>query len=216
MPKSKPRKKAAAKKKQQRREFHAAAGPRDVSVEGVPQGTWDDDAHELLTARGWVAYRDLEMDQLGDGWEWLPSQLPLDAGVGGEPAPTSVFAAAEGGFDVELASPTGSVAPDRTGHYGTLEELTADLDVLEAWRVPADEYVLPEVPSFSADTPWEICRLWAGGAIDHWELAADLIHFPYEDLPEGAAQGFAAVERAHRTGLIPTSLFDAVVAGRAA
>lgn len=212
MPKSKARKKAAAKKKQQRREFHAAAGARTVEVEGTPQGTWDDDAHELLVARGWVAYRDLEMDQLGDGWEWLPSQLPLDAGVGGEPGPTSVFAAAEGGYDVELANPNGTVDPDRSGHYDTLEELAAALDDLEAWRVPADEYVLPDDPSFSADTPWQICQLYAGGMIDHWELAADLIHFPYEQTPDG----FAAVERALRVGLIPASLYAAVVAGRAA
>lgn len=211
MPKSKPRKKAAAKKKQQRRDFHAAAGARNVDVEGSPQGTWDDDAHELLVARGWVAYRDLEMDQLGDGWEWLPSQLPLDAGVGGEPGPTSVFAAAEGGYDVELANPDGTVDPDRTGHYDTLEDLAADLDVLEAWRVPAGEYVLPASPTFSADTPEEICRLYAGGVIDHWELVADLIHFPYEETDEG----FAAVERAHRGGLLPTALYDAIVAGRA-
>lgn len=212
MPKSKPRKKAAAKKKQQRREFHAAAGARTVDIEGAAQGTWDDDAHELLVARGWVAYRDLEMDQLGDGWEWLPSQLPLDAGVGGEPGPTTVFAAAEGGYDVELANPNGSVDPDRAGHYDTLEDLAADLDSLEAWRVPADEYVLSDVPAFSADTPWAICQLWAGGMIDHWELAADLIHFPYEETEEG----FAAVERAHRTGLIPAQLYAAIRAGRAA
>lgn len=209
MPKSKPRKKAAVKKKQQRQQFHAAA--RDVAVEGAPQGTWDDDAHELLTARGWVAYRDLEMDQLGDGWEWLPSQLPLDAGVGGEPGPTAVFAAVEGGFDVELASSDGTVNPDRAGHYDTLEELAADLEVLEAWRVPAGEYVLPEALTFAADTPAEICRLYAGGMIDHWELVADLIHFPYEDTDEG----FAAVERAHRGGLVPPALFHAIVTGRA-
>ena len=210
MPKSKPRKKAAAKKKQQRRDLHA--GIRQVDVEGAPQGTWDDDAHELLVARGWVAYRDLEMDQLGDGWEWLPSQLPLDAGVGGEPGPTSVFAAADGGYDVELASPNGTVGADRAGHYDTLEDLAADLDDLEAWRVPPGEYVLPAAPTFSADTPEEICRLYAGGMIDHWELVADLVHFPYEDTEEG----FAAVERAHRTGLVPGSLYAAVVAARAA
>ncbi|MFW6186587.1 MAG: hypothetical protein ACOC84_01105 [Actinomycetota bacterium] len=210
MPKSKPRKKAAAKKKQQRRDLHA--GVRQVDVEGVPQGTWDDDAHELLVARGWVAYRDLEMDQLGDGWEWLPSQLPLDAGVGGEPGPTSVFAAADGGYDVELATPNGTVGADRAGHYDTLEDLAADLDDLEAWRVPPGEYVLPAAPTFSADTPEEICRLYAGGMIDHWELVADLVHFPYEDTEEG----FAAVERAHRTGLVPGSLYAAVVAARAA
>ena len=210
MPKSKPRKKAAAKKKQQRRDLHA--GVRQVDVEGAPQGTWDDDAHELLVARGWVAYRDLEMDQLGDGWEWLPSQLPLDAGVGGEPGPTSVFAAADGGYDVELASPNGTVGADRAGHYDTLEDLAADLDDLEAWRVPPGEYVLPAAPTFSADTPEEICRLYAGGMIDHWELVADLVHFPYEDTEEG----FAAVERAHRTGLVPGSLYAAVVAARAA
>ena len=210
MPKSKPRKKAAAKKKQQRRDLHA--GIRQVDVEGAPQGTWDDDAHELLVARGWVAYRDLEMDQLGDGWEWLPSQLPLDAGVGGEPGPTSVFAAADGGYDVELATPNGTVGADRAGHYDTLEDLAADLDDLEAWRVPPGEYVLPAAPTFSADTPEEICRLYAGGMIDHWELVADLVHFPYEDTEEG----FAAVERAHRTGLVPGSLYAAVVAARAA
>ena len=210
MPKSKPRKKAAAKKKQQRRDLHA--GVRQVDVEGAPQGTWDDDAHELLVARGWVAYRDLEMDQLGDGWEWLPSQLPLDAGVGGEPGPTSVFAAADGGYDVELATPNGTVGADRAGHYDTLEDLAADLDDLEAWRVPPGEYVLPAAPTFSADTPEEICRLYAGGMIDHWELVADLVHFPYEDTEEG----FAAVERAHRTGLVPGSLYAAVVAARAA
>ncbi|MFI7481117.1 hypothetical protein ACH9EU_01745 [Kocuria sp. M1R5S2] len=212
MPKSKPRKKAAAKKKQQRRQFHAAAAPRELDVDAALQGTWDDDAHELLVARGWVAYRDLEMDQLGDGWEWLPSQLPLDAGVGGEPSPTTVFAAAEGGFDVELATGNGTVGADRAGHYDTLDDLAAGLGALEAWRVPAGEYVLPEVPSFSADTPWEICQLWTGGMIDHWELAADLIHFPYEQLPE--SQGFAAVERAHRVGLLPTALYEAVRAGR--
>ncbi|MEX5296324.1 hypothetical protein QYM41_13685 [Kocuria sp. CPCC 205268] len=211
MPKSKPRKKAAAKKKQQRREFHAAAGARTVDIEGAEQGTWDDDAHELLVARGWVAYRDLEMDQLGDGWEWLPSQLPLDAGVGGEPGPTTVFAAAEGGYDVELATAGGSVDPDRAGHYDTLEDLAADLDSLEAWRVPAGEYVLPDAPTFSADTPWAICQLWAGGMIDHWELVADLIHFPYEETEEG----FAAVERAHRTGLVSAPLLAAIRAGRA-
>ena len=210
MPKSKPRKKAAAKKKQQRRDLHA--GVRQVDVEGAPQGTWDDDAHELLVARGWVAYRDLEMDQLGDGWEWLPSQLPLDAGVGGEPGPTSVFAAADGGYDVELATPNGTVGADRAGHYDTLEDLAADLYDLEAWRVPPGEYVLPAAPTFSADTPEEICRLYAGGMIDHWELVADLVHFPYEDTEEG----FAAVERAHRTGLVPGSLYAAVVAARAA
>jgi hypothetical protein len=210
VPKSKPRKKAAAKKKQQRREFHAAA--RDVAIEGYPQGTWDDDAQELLTSRGWVSYRDLEMDQLGDGWEWLPSQLPLDAGMGGEPGPTSVFPNVEGGYDVELASPSGTVDPDRSGHYDTLEDLAAALDVLEAWRVPVGEYVLPDSPSFSASTPWEICQLYAGGMIDHWELVADLLHFPYEE----TAEGFAAVERAHRGGFIPTLLFDAIVRGRAA
>ena len=185
---------------------------RTVDIEGAAQGTWDDDAHELLVARGWVAYRDLEMDQLGDGWEWLPSQLPLDAGVGGEPGPTSVFAAADGGYDVELASPNGTVGADRAGHYDTLEDLAADLDDLEAWRVPPGEYVLPAAPTFSADTPEEICRLYAGGMIDHWELVADLVHFPYEDTEEG----FAAVERAHRTGLVPGSLYAAVVAARAA
>ena len=210
MPKSKPRKKAAAQKKQQRRDLHA--GVRQVDVEGAPQGTWDDDAHELLVARGWAAYRDLGMYQLGDGWEWLPSQLPLDAGVGGEPGPTSVFAAADGGYDVELASPNGTVGADRAGHYDTLEDLAADLDDLEAWRVPPGEYVLPAAPTFSADTPEEICRLYAGGMIDHWELVADLVHFPYEDTEEG----FAAVERAHRTGLVPGSLYAAVVAARAA
>ncbi|MCJ8505437.1 hypothetical protein MRU69_11295 [Kocuria flava] len=211
MPKSKPRKKAAAKKKQERRRFHAGAAAPEPEITGAEQGTWDDDAHELLVARGWTAYRDLEMDQLGDGWEWLPSQLPLDAGVGGEPGPTSVFAAAEGGFDVELASASGSVAADRTAHYETLEELAGDLDAIEAWRVPDGEYVLPEVPSFSGDTPEEICRLWTGGMIDHWELVADLIHFPYDEVPGG----FAAVERAHRLGQVPTNLYEAVLRGRA-
>ena len=211
MPKSKPRKKAVAKKKQQRRQFSTDG---DVTVDGLPQNARDDDAHALLAARGWAAYRDLGMAQLGDGWEWLPSQLPLDAGVGGEPSPTAVFPHEEGGYDVELAHPAGHVAADRSGHYGSLQDLAADLDVLEAWRVPADEYVLPEFPAFSADTPEEICRLYAGGMIDHWELVADLLHFPYEELPEGAEQAFAAVERAHRAGLIPTVLYDAVVLGR--
>lgn len=220
MPKSRSRKKAATQKKQQRQLQEGGAGeraPQPSAVDFVPR--WDDAAEELLTARGWISFRSVDMDEEGDGWQWMPSMLPMDLVGGGEPVPTSVFTVhtpGSSGFYAEPASADGIIGPEGTRHYATLEDLVADLDQLEAWRVPADEYELPEQLTFAADTPWEICELYADGVIEPWELVSDLLHFPYVEDPEDrmSPRSFRQVRRAHRLGLIPTDLYKAVVAGR--
>lgn len=221
MSKSKPRKKAVTQENQR---LHPPDGTSPAPPVPSPLddlvARWDDAAEELLTSRGWVSYRAQDTDQDGDGWHWMPSLLPTDPDDERAPRITTVFTDSvpgSKGFYAETAGAEGSALRDRVRHYDTLEELAADLEELEAWRVPADDYELPEDLTFSAGTPWAICERFARGALDEWGLVADLLHYPYEEDPEDpmSPRSFRQVRRAHRLELIPTRLYRVVVTYRA-
>lgn len=103
-----------------------------VSIDGAPTlggGVvyYDDEAHALLTGRGWLGNRE-EME--GDSWEWPPSEVGETEYV----SPTWIWTE-EVGFSVD--GPSLGMGPDSSRHrvYLTLEELVADLDEIEGWRV---------------------------------------------------------------------------------
>ena len=82
--------------------------------------------------------------------------------------------------------------------------------------MPAGECRLPDPLVLSADRPWEIGELHAGGVIDEQELVADLLHYPYEEDPGDphSPRSFRQVRRAQRLELVPTFLYKALVAAR--
>lgn len=198
MPASKRRPKAAAKKKS------AARKKEGGSVRaGLGQVVWDDEADALLTSRGWVSERMQGAAEMGDSWDWYPSQLPLDVDGAGEPVPTAVHTDPEGGFLVELASADGTRNEDRTRHYPDLEALTGALEDLEAWRVPAGDYRTTTHQPL-AETVEQLCRMYAAGVLADYELIAELAHFPYTKDP------FMEVTTVRATGMVPDWLLDAV------
>ena len=214
MSQGKRRRKAAAQQKQQRRVQQGLPPSEPPPDAFVPRR--DEAAEELLTSRGWISLRGLGMDEEGDGWEWTPSQLPLSLVDGGEPVPTSVYTEGTHGFTADPATVDGMIRPGRRRSYPDLGALAADLDDLEAWRVPAGECRLPDPLVLSADRPWEIGELHAGGVIDEQELVADLLHYPYEEDPGDphSPRSFRQVRRAQRLELVPTFLYKALVAAR--
>ncbi|UWX97105.1 cell division protein CrgA [Arthrobacter zhaoxinii] len=205
MPKSKPRKKAVTKKKQARRAEH--------EVNALLRGEtayFSDEAEALLTARGWISERDQPggPDQ-GDAWYWMPSQLPAYLEEG-EPVPTSIYPSSENTFVSQLATPDGSVPPVAQTEYDSLEALEADLDRLQAYRVPDDAWtVLGGGPS-AEETPGDLID----SITEEWELIAELIHFPYSS--DAGPRSFAAVEQAVQDGRLTEYAYRSVLAGREA
>ena len=202
MPKSKPRKKAVSKKKQARRAEH--------EVNAMLRGEtvyFSDEAEALLTARGWISERDQPggPDQ-GDAWYWMPSQLPAYLEEG-EPVPTSVYPSSEATFVAQLATPDGSVPPDAQTEYATLAELEADLERLEAFRVPEDAWTVLNGGPSQEETPADLID----SVTEEWELIAELIHFPYA---EEGPRSFAAVEQAVQDGRLTEYAYRSVLAGR--
>ena len=203
MPKSKPRRKAAAKKKQARRATHEV----NARFRGE-QAFFSDEADALLTARGWISERAQPGGaDLGDAWYWMPSQLPAYLAEG-EPVPTSVFALAEGTFGSELASVGSSVPAGAQREYASLAELEADLDRLEAHRVPEGQYTVLDGGPSEQETPDDLID----SITEEWELIAELIHFPYSD---AGSRSFAAVEQAREQGRLSEYAYQSVLAGRA-
>ncbi|MCQ1948560.1 MULTISPECIES: cell division protein CrgA [Arthrobacter] len=204
MPKSKPRKKAVSKKKQARRAEH--------EVNALLRGEtayFSDEAEALLTARGWISERDQPggPDQ-GDAWYWMPSQLPAYLEEG-EPVPTSIYPSSESTFVSQLATPDGSVPPVAQTEYDSLEALEADLDRLQAYRVPDDAWtVLGGGPS-AEETPGDLID----SITEEWELIAELIHFPYSN--EAGPRSFAVVEQAVQDGRLTEYAYRSILAGRA-
>ncbi|MCC3289601.1 MULTISPECIES: cell division protein CrgA [unclassified Arthrobacter] len=204
MPKSKPRKKAVSKKKQARRAEH--------EVNALLRGEtayFSDEAEALLTARGWISERDQPggPDQ-GDAWYWMPSQLPAYLEEG-EPVPTSIYPSSESTFVSQLATPDGSVPVVAQTEYDSLEALEADLDRLQAYRVPDDAWtVLGGGPS-AEETPDDLID----SITEEWELIAELIHFPYSN--DAGARSFAAVEQAVQDGRLTEYAYRSILAGRA-
>ena len=202
MPKSKPRKKAAAKKKQARRAEHDI-NARLRSEEAV----FSDEADALLTARGWISERAQPGGaDLGDAWYWMPSQLPAYLAEG-EPVPTSVFALPEGTFGSEAASVGSSVPAGAQREYASLAELEADLERLEAHRVPEGTYTVLDGGPSDEETPDDLID----SITEEWELVAELIHFPYSD---SGPRSFEAVEKAREQGRLTEYAYRAVLAGR--
>ena len=202
MPKSKPRKKAVSKKKQARRAEH--------EVNAMLRGEtmyFSDDAEALLTARGWISERAQPggPDQ-GDAWYWMPSQLPAYLEEG-EPVPTSIYPSSETTFVAQLATPDGSVPPEAQTEYATLDELAADLDRLEAYRVPEAAWTVLNGGPGADETPADLID----SVPEEWELIAELIHFPYD--AEGP-RSFAAVEQAVQDGRLTEYAYRSVLAGR--
>lgn len=202
MPKSKPRKKAVSKKKQARRAEH--------EVNAMLRGEtayFSDEAEALLAARGWISERDQPggADQ-GDAWYWMPSQLPAYLEEG-EPVPTSIYPASESTFVAQLATPDGSVPPQAERQYASLEELAADLQTLESYRVPESDWTVLDGGPGPEETPDHLIDV----ITEEWELIAELIHFPY------AAEGPRAFERvvaAARDGRLTDYAYRSVLAGR--
>ncbi|WP_066300355.1 hypothetical protein [Arthrobacter luteolus] len=203
MPKSKPRKKAAAKKSQARRSAHETN-----RILGDAETFVSDEGEELLSSRGWISERNQPggADQ-GDAWYWMPSQLPAYLEEG-EPVPTSVFPA-QTGFISQLATPDGSVPPEAQREYGSLEELAADLERLESYRVPDGAWTVLGGGPGPDETPGELIDTIA----EEWELIAELIHFPYSDSGE---RSFEAVASAAREGRLTGYAYQSVLAGRGA
>ena len=202
MPKSKPRKKAAAKKKQARRTEHET----NLLFGNTPTFT-SDEGEALLTARGWISERSQPGGALdGDAWYWMPSQLPAYLEEG-EPVPTSVYPL-ETGFVSQLATPDGSVPPEAQTEYASLEELEADLDRLEAYRVPEGSWTVLGGGPGQDETPGELIDTIA----EEWELVAELIHFPYSD--EQGPRSFDTVEQARSEGRLTEYAYRSVLAGR--
>lgn len=199
MPKSKPRRKAAAKKSQARRSEHES----NRIFAGIEAFT-DDAADALLTSRGWISERSQPggLDQ-GDAWYWMPSQLPAYLEEG-EPVPTSVFPTRTG-FVSQLATPDGSVP--RETEYSTLEDLAAELDQLEAYRVPEGSWTVLGGGPGPDETPADLID----SITTEWELIAELIHFPYS---ADGPRSFAAVEQALRDGRLTRYAYESVLAGR--
>ncbi|MCC9205750.1 cell division protein CrgA [Arthrobacter sp. zg-Y769] len=203
MPKSKPRKKAVSKKKQARRAEH--------EVNALLRGEtayFSDEAEALLSARGWISERDQPggPDQ-GDAWYWMPSQLPAYLEEG-EPVPTSIYPSSESTFVSQLATPDGSVPVVAQTEYDSLEALEADLDRLQAYRVPDDAWtVLGGGPS-ADETPGDLID----SITEEWELIAELIHFPYSN--DAGPRSFAAVEQAVQDGRLTEYAYRSILAGR--
>lgn len=201
MPKSKPRKKAVHKKKQARRAEH--------EVNAMLRGEtayFSDDAEALLTARGWISERDQPggADQ-GDAWYWMPSQLPAYLEEG-EPVPTSIYPSSETTFVAQLATPDGSVPPEAQTEYDSLAGLEADLERLEAYRVPAGSWTV--LPGAQEETPETLID----SISEEWELIAELIHYPYRDGDE--SRSFAVVEQAVQHGRLTGYAYRSILAGR--
>ncbi|MCQ2000126.1 cell division protein CrgA [Arthrobacter zhaoxinii] len=205
MPKSKPRKKAVTKKKQARRAEH--------EVNALLRGEtayFSDEAEALLTARGWISERDQPggPDQ-GDAWYWMPSQLPAYLEEG-EPVPTSIYPSSETTFVSQLATPDGSVPPVAQTEYDSLEALEADLDRLQAYRVPDDAWTALGGGPSAEETPGDLID----SITEEWELIAELIHFPYSS--DAGPRSFAAVEQAVQDGRLTEYAYRSVLAGREA
>ena len=202
MPKSKPRKKAAAKKKQARRAEH------EINTLFGGEAYLHDGADELLTARGWISERNQPggTDQ-GDAWYWMPSQLPAYLEEG-EPVPTSVYPSSDSTFVSQLATPDGSVPPEAQTEYPSLEALAADLDRLEAYRVPDENWTALSGGPSPEETPDELIDTIG----EEWELIAELIHFPYSN--DAGPRSFAAVEQAVQEGRLTDYAYQSILAGR--
>lgn len=202
MPKSKPRKKAAAKKKQARRTEHETN-----RIFGNTETFISDGGEALLSARGWISERSQPGGALdGDAWYWMPSQLPAYLEEG-EPVPTSVYPL-ETGFISQLATADGSVPPEAQTEYGFLEELEADLERLEAYRVPDTSWTVLGGGPGPEETPADLIDSIA----EEWELVAELIHFPYSSEP--GPRSFDEVVRAHAEGRLTDYAYQSVLAGR--
>ena len=201
MPKSKPRKKAAAKKTLARRSEHESN-----RIFGDAETFVSDEGEELLSSRGWISERNQPggPDQ-GDAWYWMPSQLPAYLEEG-EPVPTSVFPT-QTGFVSQLATPDGSVPPAAQREYASLEELEADLERLESYRVPAGSWTVLGGGPGPEETPGELIDTIA----EEWELIAELIHFPYSD---DGPRSFETVAQAAREGQLTAYAYQSVLAGR--
>lgn len=201
MPKSKPRKKAAAKKSQARRSQHESN-----RIFGDAESFVSDEGDALLTARGWISERNQPggLDQ-GDCWYWMPSQLPAYLEEG-EPVPTSVYPVSSG-FVSQLATPDGSVPPGAETRYASLDELEADLDRLESYRVPKQAWTVLGGGPGPEETPGELIDSIA----EEWELIAELIHFPYSEEGDGS---FDAVVQAAQEGRLTEYAYQSVLAGR--
>ena len=203
MPKSKPRKKAVSKKKQARRAEH--------EINAMLRGEtayFSDEAEALLTGRGWISEREQPggADQ-GDAWYWMPSQLPAYLEEG-EPVPTSIFPSSETTFVSQLATPDGSVPTEAQTEYASLEELEADLERLQAYRVPRDQWTVLGGGPTEQETPDDLID----SITEEWELIAELIHFPYST--DGGPRSFAAVEQAAQDGRLTDYAYRSVLAGR--
>ena len=202
MPKSKPRKKAAAKKKQARRTEHETN-----ALFANTETFVSDEGEALLTARGWISERNQPGGALdGDAWYWMPSQLPAYLEEG-EPVPTSVFPL-ETGFVSQLATPDGSVPPEAQTEYGSIEELEADLERLETYRVPQAAWTVLGGGPGPEETPADLIDSIA----EEWELVAELIHFPYSSEP--GPRSFEEVIRARDEGRLTDYAYRSVLAGR--
>ena len=202
MPKSKPRKKAAVKKKQARRAEHETN-----RIFGKAETFASDEGESLLTARGWISERSQPGGALdGDAWYWMPSQLPAYLEEG-EPVPTSVYPL-ETGFVSQLATADGSVPPEAQTEYASLEELEADLERLEAYRVPDASFTVLGGGPGPEETPGDLID----SIEEEWELVAELIHFPYSADP--GPRSFDEVVRAHAEGRLTDYAYQSVRAGR--
>lgn len=92
---------------------------------------FDDAAHATLTARGWVPMGGEERGAFGgDTWDWPPSQVETD----GEPwfESTGIHPTGDG-FGVDTAAPQLTNAHG-TVKYDTLDELLADIEIIEGFR----------------------------------------------------------------------------------
>jgi hypothetical protein len=109
-----------------------------VTEPGWPDGSRDDDLHEILLARGWRSDR-ADLPDEGDSFEWPPS-ISL-----AEPPPKSMEAADESGsfgttIYVEASGyavygPQTSDAPVQPRvRYQTRGELLRDIGDIESWR----------------------------------------------------------------------------------
>lgn len=97
----------------------------DVPVLGGDIVYYDDEAHALLTQRGWVGHRQKEE---GDNWEWTPSTAGLT-----DASSTSIWTKPTG-FVVEGPEWQDDPGTTRT-HYPTFTSLFSDLDKIEGWRL---------------------------------------------------------------------------------
>jgi hypothetical protein len=142
MPKSRKRRKAKAKPRRTR--DRNSTWP----VSQVESSWVNDRANAALLARGWDATgRDPELASAGDLWDWAVSEPEQDEQTQTYYEPTNVIPA-EDGLTVTFAT-MASEGPFDTALYPTIDDLLADIDVIEAFR---HQDPLPALPHAAAVT----------------------------------------------------------------